>query len=32
MANFGIILMVVILHNCLGYTLGFAVARVCGLS
>ncbi|MGN0953980.1 bile acid:sodium symporter family protein [Dialister sp.] len=31
-ANFGIIMLVVILHNCLGYALGFAVARVCGLS
>ena len=27
-----IILLVVILHNCLGYTLGFAVARLTGLS
>lgn len=31
-ANFGIILLVVILHNCLGYALGFAVARLTGLS
>lgn len=31
-ANFGIILLVVILHNCLGYALGFAVARFTGLS
>lgn len=31
-ANFGIILLVVILHNCLGYALGFVVARLTGLS
>lgn len=31
-ANFGIILLVVILHNCLGYALGFAVACLTGLS
>lgn len=31
-ANIGIILLVVVLHNCLGYALGFAIARMVGLS
>ena len=32
LASSGLILLVVILHNCLGYALGFAVGKVCGLS
>ena len=31
-SNIGIILLVVILHNCLGYALGFAIARLVGMS
>ena len=31
LANVGVIFLVVILHNCLGYALGFAVARLVGL-
>lgn len=31
-ANVGIILLVVVLHNCLGYAMGFAAAKMCGLS
>ena len=31
-ANIGVILLVVILHNCLGYALGFAIARMVGMS
>lgn len=31
-ANIGVILLVVILHNCLGYALGFGIARMVGLS
>jgi BASS family bile acid:Na+ symporter len=32
LANMGVIFLVVILHNCLGYALGFAVAHFAGLS
>lgn len=31
-SNIGIILLVVILHNCLGYVLGFLIARLVGMS
>lgn len=31
-SNIGIILLVVILHNCLGYALGFAIARLVGMT
>ncbi len=31
-SNIGIILLVVILHNCLGYALGFLIARLVGMS
>lgn len=31
-ANIGVILLVVVLHNCLGYALGFSIARMLGLS
>lgn len=31
-SNIGIILLVVILHNCLGYSLGFLIARLVGMS
>ena len=31
-ANIGVILLVVVLHNCLGYALGFSIARMVGLS
>lgn len=31
-SNIGIILLVVILHNCLGYALGFAIAHLVGMS
>lgn len=28
----GLIMLVVVLHNCCGYALGFGIARICGLS
>ena len=31
-ANIGVILLVVVLHNCLGYALGFSIARMVGPS
>lgn len=32
LSSSGIILLVVILHNCLGYALGFAIGHFCGMS